>query len=204
MIRIGQILSYYLTLAQYYNFSACSVQGQDDDEYTPRLTGFFQWDFDAAKSGELPYSDDADPYNFAGPEGVVFAGIQTYDFGMPVFVDGSNITKTEADIICSNDEPYLKWGAAVRWDTNKNQKYFPTEVFGDQDSYYCVRIECPEGAEDMEQCEWRSASPGEPCNYEDSLVIWCDIGDVNWFEFSLDGVKVDLGLNELIQHWLFE
>ena len=41
-------------------------------------------------------------------------------------------------------------------------------------------------------------------HYEESLVIWCDVGDVYWFEFSLGGAKVDIGLSEYFKHWLFD
>ena len=67
-----------------------------------------------------------------------------------------------------------------------------------------MTLKCPEGAEHQSECKWRGNERDEVCDYDKFLVIWCDIGDVNWFEFSLGGARVDTGLYELIKHWLFE
>ena len=184
---------------RYFIFSAYSVHGQDGEAYP----SFFLHEFEGAKRGDW-FSE----HMTYGPEGVVLGFIPTEsDVTLPSFVDGSNITKSEADIICKNeDSSFLGWGQAIKWDTNRNRKYFSLEE-NESRGYRentCMTFKCPEGAEHQSECEWNGNERDEPCDQETYLVIWCDIGDVNWFEFSLGGAKVDLGLNELIQHWLFE
>lgn len=167
----------------------CAVDGRDE------LEGFINYDFELAKREDSSWDD----YQYS-PEGIVFGFLRNYDSAFPILVDGTSITKTEADIICGGEPNWeLRWGPALKWDTNRNYRYIPhlaEERFTDG---RCLSFQCREGAENIADCEYEIQS----CSFENVLAIWCDMGNVNFFDVSFGGAKADIGLNEWIEHYLF-